>query len=119
MCIRDRISRVDNYTKPEEACRIGDAFDRHALIEFLAKLSGGTQYREFLFAYLTYADESHVESIIRDIRVRRKGKARDKYRAENFTGALYIKMCIRDRVNIALVIWGKYYRKNQPIRCMA
>lgn len=22
-------------------------------------------------------------------------------------------------VNIALVIWGKYYRKNQPIRCMA
>ena len=90
MSVTRQISRVDNYTKPEEACRIGDAFDRHALIEFLDKLSGGTQYREFLFAYLTYADESHVESIIRDIRVRRKGKARDKYRAENFTGALYI-----------------------------
>jgi len=85
------LGRVDKDTGADPlADRIAEALDPKELSAFLEKAAHGTNYRLFLLAWARYADESSVASAVSGYRSLSRGKAKDRYYAENLMEALLV-----------------------------
>lgn len=85
-----QISRIPAFEFPQEAEKIANALNKQELSDLLEGLINGKSYREYVLAYARFATGDSITRTIAKIRISKKGKAKEKYWAENLEGALYL-----------------------------
>lgn len=83
------LGTIRQLVKPELSEKIAAALDKESLSDCLKKLIGGTSYRYFCIPYARFATEESIAWCMREIAAKKKGRARERYWAENLENALY------------------------------
>lgn len=88
------LKKVENLHPVAEADIVAAALDRKTLQKFLAEKCEDARYRSFLLAYVRYASDEDMNGFVAKISSRTRGKAKDRYWAENATQALFLSETI-------------------------
>ena len=83
--------------------QIAEALDYSELIQYLETLVYATSYRNYLLAYVIFADETSIEAFGREIVKRERSDAKSRYWAENAREALYLS-----NTNAAMQFFDRY-----------
>ena len=76
--------------KSDIADKIAEALDQKELLKLLAQRARGRDYRKFILAYTRWAGEKEIEELAVEIRKMSRGKARDRYWAQNAHEAMFL-----------------------------
>lgn len=76
--------------KSDIADKIAEALDRNKLLKLLEKRARGRDYRSFVLAYARWAGEAEIEEFAGEICKMSRGKAKERYWAQNAHEALFL-----------------------------
>ena len=86
--VRQLSRQIGKIETPEEIDELIGKLDKKEFTDYLEKLVYGTSYREYVLLYAKYATAESIARTIKEIKQREKGRAKERYWAENLKNAI-------------------------------